>query len=142
VAQLASRGLVVNDRAAAQAFLSHINYYRFGGYCLAFEKQRHVFRDGVTFEQVRASYEFDLALRDLVTEALEVLEVDFRAAIAYDFGQRHGAFSTIWSMSETCAPTTPGCGIGSGRSSHHYRADRYGIRRICHPIIGSLPRSC
>ena len=95
VAQLASRGLVVNDPAAARAFLSHVNYYRFSGYCLAFEKQRHAFNEGVTFEQVRVSYEFDLALRDLVTEALEVLEVDFRAAVAYHFGQRHGAFGHV-----------------------------------------------
>jgi abortive infection bacteriophage resistance protein len=36
-----------------------------------------------------------MALRDLVTEALEILEVDFRAVIAYEFGQRHGAFGHI-----------------------------------------------
>jgi abortive infection bacteriophage resistance protein len=91
----ATDSLVVNDGIAAQAFLAHINYYRFSGYCLAFEKQHHTFREGVTFEQVRASYEFDLALRDLVTEALEVLEVDFRTAIAYHFGQEHGAFGHV-----------------------------------------------
>ena len=95
VRQLVSRGLVVNDAIAAQAFLAHINYYRFSGYCLAFEKQHHTFHEGVTFEQVRASYEFDLALRDLVTEALEVLEVDFRTAIAYHFGQEHSAFGHV-----------------------------------------------
>jgi len=44
---------------------------------------------------VRASYDFDLALRDLVTEALEVLEVDVRAAVAYTFGQRYGAFGHV-----------------------------------------------
>ena len=92
VKQLASRGLVVNDSPGAEAFLSHISYYRFSGYCLAFEQQRHAFRQGVTFEQVRASYDFDLALRDLVTESLEVIEVDVRAAISYNFGGRHGAF--------------------------------------------------
>lgn len=31
-------------------------------------------------------------MRDLVTEALEIIEVDLRAAIAYFFGQRYGAF--------------------------------------------------
>lgn len=95
VRQLVSRGLVVNDAIAGQAFLAHINYYRFSGYCLAFEKEHHTFHEGVTFEQVRASYEFDLLLRDLVTEALEVLEVDFRTAIAYHFGQEHGAFGHV-----------------------------------------------
>ena len=92
VAKLVSRGLTIADHAAAARFLSHVNYYRFSGYCLAFEQQRHQFNGGCTFEQVKAAYEFDLVLRDLVTEALEVLEVDFRSAIAYHFGQRHGAF--------------------------------------------------
>ncbi|MEX2120360.1 MAG: Abi family protein [Pirellulales bacterium] len=95
VAKLVSRGLAVADSAAAQAFLSHINYYRFSGYCLAFEQQRHQFNGGCTFEHVRAAYDFDLVLRDIVTEALEVVEVDFRAAVAHDFGRRHGAFGHI-----------------------------------------------
>ena len=47
---------------------------------------------GTTFEQIVDAYQFDLSLRDLVTEALEIIEVDLRAAIAYFFGQRYGAF--------------------------------------------------
>lgn len=89
---LQQRGLVVNDAAAAEQFVSHLNYYRFSGYCLAFESQRHQFIQGTTFEQVVAAYEFDLRLRDLLTEALEVVEVDFRAAVGYAFGQRYSAF--------------------------------------------------
>jgi abortive infection bacteriophage resistance protein len=85
----------VADTAAAEAFLAHINYYRFSGYGLVFEQQRHQFAPGVTFEQVRGAYEFDLALRDLVIEALEVVEVDFRAKVAYHFGGRYGAFGHI-----------------------------------------------
>ena len=41
---------------------------------------------------MRASYEFDRVLRDLVTESLELIEVDFRTAIAHQFGRRHGSF--------------------------------------------------
>ncbi len=89
---LEKRGLVVADSAAAEQFLSHLNYYRFSGYCLAFESSRHQFLAGTTFEQVVEAYQFDLTLRDLVTEALEVVEVDLRAAIAYRFGQTYGAF--------------------------------------------------
>ena len=92
VQQLVDQGLTVPDRAAAEAFLAHINYYRFSGYCLAFEQQRHQFVPGATFEQVQAAYEFDLILRDLVVEALEMIEVDFRTKIAYHFGGRYGAF--------------------------------------------------
>src|SRR3989304_1360214 len=86
------RGLLVSDLPSAEQFLTHLNYYRFSGYCLAFEVKRHEFVAGTTFEQVVAAYQFDLTLRDLLTEALEVVEVDIRAAVAYLFGRRHGAF--------------------------------------------------
>lgn len=92
VQKLIERGLVVQDHAAAQRFLAHLNYYRFSGYCLAFEAERHVFREGTTFEDVVAAYEFDRSLRDLLTEALETIEVDLRTTVAYHFGQEYGAF--------------------------------------------------
>lgn len=92
VCLLRSRGLIVGDTRAAVQFLSHVNYYRLSGYCLAFEQDRHQFLPGVTFEQIRNAYEFDRVLRDLITEALEVVEVDFRTVVAYHFGRAYGAF--------------------------------------------------
>ncbi len=92
VALLQSRGLVVREASAAAEFLSHVNYYRFSGYCLAFESSRHRFLPGVTFERVRDCYDFDRVLRDLVLEALELTEIDFRTAIAHHFGRTHGPF--------------------------------------------------
>lgn len=89
---LAQRGLVIGDTNKAERYLTHVNYYRFSGYCLAFEVSRHTFVAGTTFEQVEAAYQFDLELRDLLTEALEIVEVDLRAAIAYYFGKKYGAF--------------------------------------------------
>jgi abortive infection bacteriophage resistance protein len=104
LAILRARGLVVTDPAAAEAFLSHVNYYRLSGYCLAFEQSRHVFLPGTTFEQVRAVYDFDWTLRDLITEAAEIVEVDVRTAVAYHFGQQYGAFGHT-----TKANFDPGC---------------------------------
>lgn len=92
VAKLVARGLTVADAAAAERFLSHVNYYRFSGYCLAFEQPRHSFPPGVTFEDIAGAYAFDVTLRDLLTEALEVIEIDVRAWLAYHFGRAHGAF--------------------------------------------------
>lgn len=46
---LESRGLIVTERPAAENTLRHLNYYRFSGYCLAFEDERHRFRNDVTF---------------------------------------------------------------------------------------------
>lgn len=85
-------GLVIRDETTAELFLQHINYFRFSGYALAFEQTRHVFISGTTFEQVRLAYEFDRALRDLVTESLEVIELDLRTAVAHTFSQTHGPF--------------------------------------------------
>ncbi|MHB8900166.1 MAG: Abi family protein [Thermoguttaceae bacterium] len=95
IARLLQRGLSVADAAAAEQFLTHVNYYRFSGYCLAFEQQRHVFLQGVTFEDVAAAYRFDVCLRDLLTEALEVIEIDVRTCLAHYFGESHGAFGHI-----------------------------------------------
>jgi abortive infection bacteriophage resistance protein len=92
---LTARGLTIADAAAAEAFLSHVNYYRFSGYCLAFEQKRHSFLPGVTFDDIRAAYAFDAHLRDLLNEALEVIEIDVRCALAYHFGKQHGAFGHI-----------------------------------------------
>lgn len=92
MALLQKRGLIVADPVAAANFLSHLNYYRFSGYCLAFEQARHVFIPNTTFAQVQVAYEFDRVLRDLVTEALELIELDLRTAIAYHFGRQHGPF--------------------------------------------------
>ncbi len=92
IAHLLSRGLIVPNPKAAESFLSHVNYYRLSGYCLAFEESRNQFWSGVTFEDVRGAYQFDLTLRDLLTEALEVIEIDLRTCFACHFGQSHGAF--------------------------------------------------
>lgn len=94
---LRERGLVVNDRQSAEAYLSHVNYYRSSGYCLAFEPpgQHHRFVTGTTFEQVREAYEKDLVIRDLLSEALEILEIDLRASIAYEFGKKWGAYGHL-----------------------------------------------
>lgn len=91
-ALLETRGLFIADRPRAVQVLSHINYYRFSGYCLAFEANRHQFLPGTTFEQVEHAYLFDRSLRDVITEALEVIELDLRTLIAFTFGKTYGPF--------------------------------------------------
>ena len=90
--RLKSYGLVVPSGENAKRFLRHLNYYRFSGYGLAFEKTRHRFEPGTHFDQIRKAYEFDRALRDLLFEALEVIELDVRTSVTYTFGQRYRAF--------------------------------------------------
>ena len=92
VQKLEERGLQINDRPKAIRFLSHLNYYRFSGYCLAFEKQRHTFEKDTTFEQIVEAYHFDKGLRELMIVGLGQIEVELRALIAYEFGRSYGAF--------------------------------------------------
>lgn len=95
IQKLESNGLEIADKKAAELFLRHLNYYRFSGYGLAFESSRHRYRPGTTFEQIRAAYEFDRCLRDLVYESMEVIELDVRTSVAYRFGEVYGPFGHI-----------------------------------------------
>ncbi|MDX9800310.1 MAG: Abi family protein [Spirochaetia bacterium] len=69
-----------------------MTYYRFSGYCLAFESKRHHFIPGTTFEAIRYSHEFDNSLRNLISQALAIIEIDLRNAISQNFGKIHGPF--------------------------------------------------
>ncbi|MEW6711464.1 MAG: hypothetical protein AB1403_16700 [Candidatus Riflebacteria bacterium] len=44
LALLIERGLLVENPGYAAKFLSCVNYYRFGAYCIPFEKNRHEFK--------------------------------------------------------------------------------------------------
>lgn len=95
VAHLERRGLIIEDKPSAEAFLRHLNYYRFSGYALAFESTRHAFRPETTFEDIRKTYEFDRTLRDLIYESMEVIELDVRTTVAYTYGRTYDAFGHI-----------------------------------------------
>ena len=92
---LVSRGMVVPDPARAARYLSHISYFRLRGYWIPFEKQGkgfdHAFRDGTSFDAVLDLYVFDRKFRLLVLEAIERVEVSFRAYFANELGIRYGS---------------------------------------------------
>jgi abortive infection bacteriophage resistance protein len=92
---LISRGMVIPDRARASRYLSHISYFRLRGYWIPFEKKGngpgHVFQDGTTFDAVLDLYVFDRKFRLLVLEAIERVEVSFRAHFANELGVRYGS---------------------------------------------------
>lgn len=83
VGRLADRGLVIPDSDRARRYLQHIGYYRLSPYTIPFQQGRpdHVFRDGTAFDDVLDLYVFDRALRLLVMDALERVEVAVRAAL-------------------------------------------------------------
>lgn len=92
LARLEERGMVVPDRAEAEFYLAHLNYYRLAGYWLPFEEDHsaHRFRAGTSFRDVLNLYVFDRELRLLVLDAIERVEVSVRCRWAYEMAHRHG----------------------------------------------------
>jgi abortive infection bacteriophage resistance protein len=95
---LIDRGMDIGDRSHAFTALYHINYYRLRAYWLQFEQTPthgldHAFKAGTTLEQVLLLYRFDRALRLLLLDSIERIEISLRARWANELGQRYGAFA-------------------------------------------------
>jgi abortive infection bacteriophage resistance protein len=70
-----------------------ISYYRLSAYCLPFQEadSDHTFRPGATFDDVLTLYVFDRQLRLLILDAIERIEVAFRARMTQVLGEHHGS---------------------------------------------------
>lgn len=77
------RGLHIPEPARAERYLQHIGYYRLSPYTIPFQQAGpdHLFSENTTFDDVLDLYVFDRALRLLVMDALERVEVAVRAAL-------------------------------------------------------------
>lgn len=92
---LISRGLSIPDRDKVRHYLQFIGYFRLSGYFLAFQNSSpaaaaHTFTDAVTFRDVLDVYIFDRELRLLVMDAIERIEVAFRACLTNTLSSSHG----------------------------------------------------
>lgn len=92
--KLIANGMTVGDRALAEHCLRHISYYRLSAYWLPFERPKGQagprFVPGTTFEQIVALYDFDRALRLLLLDAIERVEVAVRGNWAYQMAMLPG----------------------------------------------------
>lgn len=97
---LASRGLVIPDADKARHYLTFIGYYRLSGYFRYFydPKQVNKFHSDATFDRVLELYVFDRKLRTLILDALERIEVAFKAAFCNPASVSCGPF---WMCSQT-----------------------------------------
>jgi abortive infection bacteriophage resistance protein len=93
VALLEERGLVVADRAKAQATLSRISYYRFSAYLYPFRAGDKAFRPGSSFDAALRLYELDRRLRLLVMDGIERAEVLARTHITYELAHARHPFA-------------------------------------------------
>lgn len=96
---LQNRGLLIADLAAAKLTLANVSYYRLAGYWwpMQDDKAAHTFKPGSRFEDVMALYNFDKALRIILFDVIEVLEISLRTKLIYHLSHEEGP----WWFQET-----------------------------------------
>ena len=93
VQRLKSKGLIFDDEALAEEYLSNISYYRLRAYTYPFQdntnpENNHQFmRNDIHFNDIINLYCFDRRLRILIFNALEKIEVALRAKITQNYSE-------------------------------------------------------
>lgn len=87
---LVKRGLRIRDRSVARDLLTGVNYYRLTGYAIPFSIDREHFKPKADLSELVAVYLFDRKARDVLAEALEAIELGFRAAFCRAFAEGLG----------------------------------------------------
>ena len=85
VANLRSKGLCIQNGSRAADYIRNIGYFRLKAYFYPLyrePKNRHLFKDGATFDNVMNMYRFDRRLRVILFNEIEKIEVAFRSAMA------------------------------------------------------------
>lgn len=82
---LRNRGLIINDTEIAKDFLRNISYFRLQGFWWEFQvdKEKHIFKEGPTFDKIIELYTFDRKFRLIIFDALERIEVALRTKLVY-----------------------------------------------------------
>ena len=94
IAQLRSRGLIINPEDEAEHYLSHISYYRLGEYWYVMQEDKvdHKFKPNSKFSDVIALYNFDRELRILLFDVIEKLEISLRTKMIYHLSHEFDAW--------------------------------------------------
>lgn len=98
---LQSRGMIIEDKPQAIAFLKKVGYYRLSGYFHVFKLHHNLVRQqvieigqnskfytGTTFEKVKELYLFDQQLQLLVLECLREIELFLREVANHYLGKQ------------------------------------------------------
>lgn len=86
-------GLVIDDEAAAKDILYHVNYYRLSAYGIGLKRKDDTERyiEGITLNHLYRLYCFDSKLRNILTPAIENIEIDLRTKLSYFLAMTYGA---------------------------------------------------
>lgn len=114
VARLSGRGMHIPDRDRAKRYLRHIGYYRLSPYIIPFRQAgSQDLQPGTSFDQILELYMFDRALRTLVTDALERVEVAVRAAVTDHMSTTPPPVPWTQAINPTVGSPPPRCICGS-----------------------------
>ena len=74
---LRSRGMSFSNEEEAKRCLAHISYFRLKYYWsdMRDEETEHDFKEGASFDNVIARYDYDHNLRLILFDAIEIIEV-------------------------------------------------------------------
>lgn len=88
-----NKNLLITDYGYARSMLEQIGYFALiSGYKAPFKNlTTKNYRDGVTFEDIVALYNFDKELRELSLKYILQVERHIRSLLSYHFTQKHGA---------------------------------------------------
>ena len=131
VAKYKSRGLLVDNEDWAKDRLRFIGYYRLSAYALPFQLKEpdKPFKTGTHFSDIVRIYEFDRKLRLLLMDALERIEVAFRAnlvnetCIAFDRNPTWFMDPESFRQDVVRVPAKKKNGPHTQRSSNYYELD-------------------
>jgi len=90
IAILRDRGALVVDEVFCKEKLAEINYYRLTAYFLPFRQSDGTYINGTSFHTVYRLYEFDRKLRGILFSAVEEIEINLRAKLAYFHAHKYG----------------------------------------------------
>lgn len=92
IEKLHQRNLIIEDKDFALDTLSKVNYYRFSAYLLPFKQLSDgCYREGSSFNKIYRLYEFDRKMRNILSSAIEPIEVLLKTKIAYHHAHKYGA---------------------------------------------------
>lgn len=77
---LKDRGLIIPNENRLKHYLKHIGYYRLSGHFKAFQDNDNTFNE-IDFETILQTYIFDRKIRLLLLDAIERIEISFKAQI-------------------------------------------------------------
>ncbi|KIA88496.1 Abi family protein [Kaistella jeonii] len=91
---LRERGLIIDDEHRAEKYLDSIGYYRLTGYMfhLQDKNDNNKFVTNSNYDEIINLYKFDKALRGIISEYIERIEVCVRAKLSNKYSIKYGFY--------------------------------------------------